>query len=69
MSRFPMFTTEYRGEEFAIDFNEHQNGVTICIQVADLPWRPSHDAVYAGHEEAKAAGIAQARAIIDKMLG
>ena len=65
MSMLPMFTTEYRGYEFTIDFTQHQDGMTTRLKVGDLPWRDDSDNSWQTYEQAKAEKIAEARKIID----
>lgn len=61
----PMFTTEYRGYEFVIDFTQHGNGITTRLKVGDLPWRNDSDRSWQTYEQAKSDKIAEARKIID----
>lgn len=65
VSMLPMFTTEYRGYEFTIDFTKHQNGITARLKVGDLPWRNDSDHSWPTYEEAKSAKTAEARKVID----
>lgn len=62
-----MFMDDYRDHSFAVDFTQYPNGITIRYQIDDLPWRSDSDRSWPNYEEAKMAGIAKAKAIIDKM--
>lgn len=68
MSMLPMFTTDYRGYEFAIDFTQHQKGVTARLKVGDFPWRNDSDNLWDTYDQAKADKIAEARKIIDGLV-
>jgi len=63
-----MFTNEYRGHHFAIDFTQHQNGITARMQIDLQPWHENHGDLWKSYDEAREASVSVARQIIDKML-
>jgi len=62
-----MFMDDYRGHSFAVDFTQHQNGITIRYQIDDLSWHADSDCSWPDYEQAKQAGIATCKGIIDSM--
>ncbi|MCO8166886.1 hypothetical protein NJC40_03715 [Pseudomonas sp. 21LCFQ02] len=62
-----MFMDDYRDHSFAVDFTQHQHGITIRYRIDDLPWRADSDHSWLDYEQAKKAGIATCKAIIDRM--
>ena len=69
MSTLPTYVEEYRGNEYAIDFVQHQNGIAIRIQAGPLPWRPCSDKIYANYNDAFTAGVEEAQRLIDQLVG
>jgi hypothetical protein len=69
MSTLPTYVEDYRGHEYAIDFIQHVNGITIRIQAGPLPWRPYSDKLYATYSDAFTAGVDEAQRLIDQLAG
>ena len=69
VSNLPTYVEDYRGHEYAIDFVQHENGITIRIQAGPLPARSYSDKLYPTYNDALSAGIAEAERLLSKLAG
>lgn len=64
----PIFTDEHLGHVFAVDFTQHQNGITIRYQIDAQPWREDHDNLWPNYDIARTVAVGLAKESIDRLV-
>ncbi|WP_312352237.1 hypothetical protein [Pseudomonas sp.] len=64
-----IFSNKYGGSEYTVWFTKHPNGLTISVEIDDLPRRNFPDKIYPTYAEAHAVAIETAEQLIRQMKG